>query len=143
MDEPEDTDPEDRTTPQPRSLRVIGWLLLVLGVVSLPGELNRILDDRGVRWVSLLLGIASVAGPVGLLLRTRWGYLVTLGHSLVGIVLVTWVFFIQAEPLLAVRLFGILLVLILAVPVVFLLTPKARRWFKDASPPADDRASAQ
>ena len=132
MDEPEDTDAEDRTTAQPRSLRVIGWLLLLLGALSLPDELNRILDERGVRWV-YVLGIVSVAGPVGLLLRTRWGYLVTLGNSLLAVGWAAWFFFLQGEHLLTERLFGILPVLMLVIPVAFLATPKARRWFKGAS----------
>jgi hypothetical protein len=134
MEEPEDTDSDHRTTAQPRSLRVIGWLMLILGALSLPDELNRILDGRSVRWVYTLLALVSVAGPVGLLLRRRWGYLVTLGYWLSGIVWGGWLLYFQ-DDYAAARPFGVLLLLIFAIPVAFLLTPKARRWFKDVSRP--------
>ena len=128
MDQPEARGADQQPSVLPRSLRVIGWLSLVLSAWSLLEE--RI---RALRWGNVVLAVVSLAGAVGLLRHRRWGYVLTLGFWLFGIAWVAWFFFIQGEYTLAARLTGIPILLVAAIPPAFLLTPKARRWFRDST----------
>jgi hypothetical protein len=80
--------------------------------------------------------IVFIAGAVGLLRQRRWGYLLTLGYWLSGVVWGGWFFFIQGEYTLAARLTRFPVLLVALIPPVFLLLPRARSWFKDGSPHA-------
>jgi hypothetical protein len=133
MDQPEATGAYQQPSVLPKSLRVIGWLSLALSVWSLGDDVIRALDGRGMRWTSVVLAVVFIAGAVGLLRHRRWGYLLTLGNWLLGVAWGVWFFFIQGEYTLAARLLGIPILLVAAIPPVFLLLPRARSWFKDGS----------
>jgi hypothetical protein len=128
MDQPEATGADQQPSVMPRSLRVIGWLSLVLSAWSLLEEVIRAL-----RWGNVALAVVSIAGAVGLLRHRRWGYLLTLGFWLFGVAWIAWFFFLQGEYTLAARLLGIPILLVAAIPPLFLLLPRARSWFKDGS----------
>jgi hypothetical protein len=125
MDQPEATGADQQPSVLPKSLLVIGWLSLVLSAWSLLEEVIRAL-----RWGNVVLAVVSIAGAVGLLRHRRWGYLLTLGFWLFGVAWIAWFFFLQGDYVLAGRLWGIPVMLLAAIPAAFLLTPKARRWFR-------------
>ena len=133
MDESDESLTDQRSTSIPKSLRVIGWLTLVLGAWSLWDELIRVLGSRGMPMGYVALAIASIAGAIGLLRQLRWGYLLTLGLWLLAVAQAAWFFFLQGDFELVGRMMGIPVILMVAIPAVFLLTPKARRWFAGAS----------
>ena len=133
MDQREATGADQQPSVMPKSLRVIGWLSLVLSAWSLLDELFRALDGRGMRWGNVVLAVVVIAGAVGLLRHHRWGYLLILGYWLFLAAWIAWFFFIQGEYTLAARLTGIPILLVPAIPAVFLLLPRARSWFKDGS----------
>jgi len=134
MDESDESLADQRSTAIPKSLRVIGWLTLVLGAWSLWDELIRVLGGRGMPMSYVALAIASIAGAIGLLRQLPWGYLLTLGLWLLAVAQAAWFFFLQGDFELVGRMMGIPVMLMLAIPAAFLLTPKARRWFAGASP---------
>lgn len=127
MDQPEATGADQQPSVLPKSLRVIGWLSLVLSAWSL---LEAVI--RALRWGNVVLAVVSIAGAVGLLRHRRWGYLLTLGFYLWAVAWIAWFFFLQGDYVLAERLWGIPVILLATIPVAFLLTPKARHWFRAA-----------
>ena len=133
MAEPSSESDSSERVAQPRSLRVVGWLSVVAGTWSVGDEINRALGGNGVRWFDLILSAVTFVGGIGLVRRKRWGYLVTLASLVLGFVWGAWFFFIQGEYTLAARLWGIPILLVAAIPLVFVFLPRARSWFKDGS----------
>jgi len=133
MDESNGKLADQRSTAIPKSLRVIGWLTLVLGAWSLWDDLLLVLDGRRMPMGYVVLAIGSIAGAIGLLRQLRWGYLLTLGYWLLAVAQAAWFFFLEGDFELVGRMTGIPVMLMLAIPATFLLTPKARRWFMGAA----------
>jgi hypothetical protein len=122
----------------PRGVRIVGWILLILGGWGLLDLLIGTAESKA--HPSLVVGVPSAVINMGLgwaLLRGfRWAYAPVLLTLVAAEGLAAWIFFVKLADRysLAVRLQSGLLVMILAaVPVVLMLTPSARRWARNES----------
>lgn len=129
---------ETLTGRTPRSVRIVGWFLLISGGSEL--FFLVIAAARNAPHVSLVLGIPSVALCLGLgwalLHRYEWAYIPVLVLLLASEGWGAWFFFISGTAdrySLVVRLVDGLLVLALgSLPIVLMLSASARKWARGA-----------
>lgn len=117
---------------QPRAVRVVAWLTLILGAWGVLDELNPA-SDPGIRWLGLLLSIAGVVAGLLLVRRRRSGYLATVAWWSAGVAWALWFFLVQGEYTLAARLWGLPVIAVGGLPLAFLLSARARRWARQTS----------
>lgn len=117
----------------PRTVLVAAWLLAAVGALSVLEELMSVVDGR-VNVLAASSAVVTLSAALALVRRKRWGYVVSIANLLVATCWgVLYFSVLSTESSVTVRIVaGGLVLAILSVPLLLLLSPSGRRWFRSA-----------